>query len=993
MSRTISKRLLTIAALLLAPLSAGAQADMLQAFKPVDDTLTTLARERFTVDSQISLWKAMKRGGELDLYYSRTLSDYPWKEGDVEWFRSLLKEFWPGQLGGYRLGDIYCRSENLRSLVTPPLGKDGRPQPYKRAFTKHRTTAAFVRREGAQKFSKGLSDRTIALWQSHGLYYDGGSSSWGWQRPPIWRTVEDIYTQSYVLPFLIPMLERAGAYVMTPRERDSQVHEVICDNDPHYSQEPPSWEVSDWAWNFENPLPGRTHGKYSESGSWSYAGSGFADTKEIYSFGDNPFKAGTARQTTKGTAKWTPDIAERGRYAVYVSYKTVSGSTSAARYTVHHLGGSTSFIINQKIGGGSWIYLGTFLFEKGSKGCVTLENRGSGTLTADAVRFGGGIGKTVRGGIVSGMPSYLEGALYWMQWAGADASLYQKWDGDYTKDYAGRGAWVKWMKDEKGVPFDLSLAFHSDAGVTPNDSIVGTLAIYSLLAENSDKFSNGESRYAGRLLGDYVQSQVVSDIRADFEPEWSRRQLWDRSYSESRTTDVPGMILELLSHQNFADMKYGLDPAFRFAVCRAVYKGILKFLSTWYGTPYEVAPLPVRDFSVEFGRNGKARLSWKAVPDEKEPTARPSGYLVYTRKDDSDFDDGREVKGESTEMDIEDGHVYSFRVEAFNDGGRSFPSEVLSIGRPGANADKILIVNNFDRIAGPSFFDARNYGGFNDALDSGVPYMEEIAFLGDNYEYRRGLPWVSNYSPGFGGSLTDRAGKKYAGNTFDYAAVHGKALLELGYSFCSQSAGAFAAGPDSSYFAIDLICGKQISTITGRQGKVRSRVYPEELRKALRTVSLAGVNLLVSGSHVTSDAWDEVYPIGKRSEWCVNKEEEAEHALYQEAAKSFIQNTLGVKWATTRGTHDGVIRKGRQGLELWNGKNGEVYCVETCDGIRASGKNGRTILKYRSTNTPAAIFCKFDRYNTAVFGFPLEVLKQEEELRALLLLSLDSFRD
>ena len=36
---------------------------------------------------------------------------------------------------------------------------------------------------------------------------------------------------AYTLPFLVPMLENAGATVFIPRERDWQVHEVIVDND------------------------------------------------------------------------------------------------------------------------------------------------------------------------------------------------------------------------------------------------------------------------------------------------------------------------------------------------------------------------------------------------------------------------------------------------------------------------------------------------------------------------------------------------------------------------------------------------------------------------------------------------------------------------------------------------------------------------------------------------------------------------------------------
>ena len=59
------------------------------------------------------------------------------------------------------------------------------------------------------------------------------------------------------------------------------------------------------------------------------------------------------------------------------------------------MGGTSEFVVNQKIGGGTWVYLGTFEFDKGSEGYVMLTSKTpegyeykNGTLiTADAVRF------------------------------------------------------------------------------------------------------------------------------------------------------------------------------------------------------------------------------------------------------------------------------------------------------------------------------------------------------------------------------------------------------------------------------------------------------------------------------------------------------------------------------------------------------------------------------------------------------------------------------
>jgi hypothetical protein len=81
---------------------------------------------------------------------------------------------------------------------------------------------------------KGLEGNHIALWQSHGRYYRQEKDDWYWQRPRLFCTTEDLFSQTFVIPFIIPMLENAGAVVFTPRERDYQTHEVIVDNDqPH----------------------------------------------------------------------------------------------------------------------------------------------------------------------------------------------------------------------------------------------------------------------------------------------------------------------------------------------------------------------------------------------------------------------------------------------------------------------------------------------------------------------------------------------------------------------------------------------------------------------------------------------------------------------------------------------------------------------------------------------------------------------------------------
>ena len=965
------KRFLLILSLIAATLPLEAQHPRAKDFASVSDSLHQRLKRRTGVTSAFKLEKALVRGNYADLYFSQNASAFPWRAGDPEWFRSQLEDLGKTALRGYSLGNIYVGKQLLSELPMPALRSDG-----KALATEFRTAdlrdkvPALVR--GDNYWPLGLSGRHIALWQSHGYYWDAENERWDWQRSPNHRTIEDVFTQSYVLPFLMPMLENAGAVVICPRERDPQVNEVVCDNDESFS---PSGKEGV-----------RKAGRYSEKGQWSDAGVGFADAKEAYQEQENPFTMGSARMAEavlndkKEPARifWRPDIPQKGEYAVYVSYKSFANSTTDARYTVHYLGGQRTLHVNQQMGGGTWVYLGTFPFAKGIDGYVELTTRSSsaGLVSADAVRFGGGMGKIERGGSVSGMPAYIEGALYSMQYGGIDLSLFDRWEDEYTKDYAGRGRWVQDMAggsrvnpNEKGrhIPVDLSLAWHSDAGVTPNDSIIGTLAIYTLTNKGAAQFPNGEDRMSSRLLCDLVQTQVVDDIRALFEPLWIRRQLWDRSYSECRTPNVPALLLELHSHLNFADMRYGLDPQFRFTSARAVYKGMLKYLSARYGCNYAVLPLPVNSFQVRID-NGKAILSWKATDDPLEPTAVPTHYRVYTRVGDGGFDSGMQANGTSVSINLEEGHLYSFKVTACNDGGESFPSEVLCGGYSSKNARKVVVVNNFTRVSAPSWFDTPQYAGFTDDLDSGVPWGRDLLYAGSVNQFARDHAWTDDDNPGFGGCFTDKAGQIVAGNSFDFAAQHGRAIFHSGFTVESSSAEAFNG--NSGAFAADIICGKQLTTRIGR-GAVPDRytVFTDSLQTALRRFTEAGGNVLISGAYIGTDAWDVVYQGVEKG---------------PESTRNFIKEVLGYEWVTNFGDATGKVMPAR-GSGMPNASYNKdwsplVYRVENADGIKPASGKGKILMRYQSTLIPAAVWFEGPTYKVAAFGFPLETSDKMDEI-------------
>ncbi len=987
----------------------SAQRSLTRDFQPVCDSLDVLLKERRDVKGQLKLQNVMRRGDVLDIYFTESLGDYPWREGEPEWFRRELTRLVPEKYSNYRIGEIYSRRIPIDRLPTAALEFDGKPSESRYLSENHIFESPVVKAVGAPSFSKGLDGRTIAVWQSHGRYFDQGTGSWIWQRPCLFQTVEDMFTQSFVLPYLVPMLENSGAYVMLPRERDTQTNEVICD-----------YDVIDSAYGVS---------EYSETGKLKDAGAGFAAMKAVYTGLLNPFTTGSARKTdcilpgSKGeaAAEYRPEIPERGEYAVYISYKSLPESSSAVKYEVRHMGGTSEFIVNQKIGGGTWIYLGTFEFDKGDKGHVTVSNEipsgyeheKGNVVTTDAVRFGGGMGNIARARRstdepeVSGLPRSAEGARYWLQWAGIDQSIFSQNElqNDYRDDFMSRGDWVEWIsrgskmnpskKKGLGIPVDLALGFHSDAGITPNDSIVGTLAIYTLRSEGSEKLPGGESRMTSREYADLVQSQIVNDLQLQFDPEWSRRCVWDRRYRESRTPSCPSMLLELLSHQNFADMKYGLDPTFRFTVSRAVYKGMLKYLSNRYGIPYAVQPLPVHGMGVRFGDEGKAVITWRATEDPIEPTAAASGFILQTRTDGGGFDNGKRIKASrnadgsySATVGIEDGHIYSYRIVAVNDGGKSFPSETVSIGRPaGASGNKVLIVNNFDRISGPAFIDTPTYAGFDNRLDSGVPYIRDIAYIGETYEFRRNSEFITNDNPGFGASYDDYAGKTVAGNTFDYPYIHGKAVMNAGYAFYSCSNETFAA--DTTFagaaWAADIICGKQVTTVVGSGDEKKFEVFPTDMQDALRRFTSAGGNVLVSGANIGTDVWDSIYPAE------FDKTERT-------ASQKFVRDVLGYKWVRNNAGRKGEVQfveSTRMGtsegetVDFHNEINSESYCVESPDGIApVAARTGSTFMRYSDTDISAGVCFEGKGYRTVSLGFPVETLKDERDINDIIAITL-----
>lgn len=925
----------------------------------------------------------------VDLYADLILSYMPMTEEKVGRIEMCVRDYLPESYKKYEI-NVFSDGQNIRDLV-PNFYRTTYKIDKTRIFTNREKDPPLKRNLSApvESYASGLSNRHIALWQSHGYYYEQKLARWEWQRARIFQTVEDLYTQSYVLPYLVPMLENAGATVLLPRERDTQQDEIIVDKEKSSGKS----------------VYRETVGKEP----WAKGDSaGFAHWKEVYLDGENPFRAGSYQQTktiSKGKeslCEWIPDIPEKGMYGVYVSYRTEKNSTEDALYSVYHSGGRTDFKINQTMGGSTWIYLGEFMFDKGinPNAKVTLSNQSEKSgrvITADAVKIGGGMGNIARlpknpknlaihyRPEISGYPRYTEGARYWLQWAGMPDSVYNRSnsENDYTDDYTSRAYWVNYISggspvapEQEGlhIPIDMAMAFHTDAGTTYNDSTIGTLGIY-MTHFNEEKFANGVSRWASRDLTDLIMTEIVSDIRREYEPEWTRRYLWNRSYAEARVPNVPTMLLELLSHQNFADMRYGLDPRFRFTVSRSIYKGILKYLSNQHKTEYVVQPLPVQSFSAVFSGENQVELRWQPTIDVAEPSARPNRYILYTRIGEGGFDNGRIIEGPGIRIDIQKDRIYGFKITAVNEGGESFPSEILSVCRRSNEKGSVLIVNGFDRLSAPCSFSSKDsLGGFLDFIDQGVEYKKQYNYIGRQNEFRRQIPWMDDDASGFGNSYANYETTVLAGNSFDYPLLHGLSVQKAGYSFASSSVKAVSEGQVrlEEYPLVDLILGKQKQTKIGRGVfPAEFKTFPKELQNKLSAYCQQGGNIFASGSYIASDLWDT--------------------AEADEEDRRFAEDILKYKWRVGRATLTGWVKSvaspfptlSMESFMFYQQLNSLSYAVQSPDAIEPAGEDAYTIFRYSENNLSAGVV--FDgSYRTCILGFPFETIENDSQRDSLM---------
>lgn len=651
----------------------------------------------------------------------------------------------------------------------------------------------------ADRTEGALAGKTVVLNQAHGWFDDVDFGRWRVQRGNCFGITEDYSSAEFLNHYVLPMLRNAGAKVQTVRESDAQTNMVIVDNrDAGYT------ETGQWADSSIDGFVNKT------GPAWV----GVSVNPFDQGPGENRLSGGLTTGDPTATATWTADIPEDGYYNVYASWTAFSARASDAQYLVHHSGGVTEVRVDQRLDGYQWNLLGNFYFEADApedERKVVLTNQSNDTgatnVSADAVRWGGGMGDVARhvhG--VSNQPRWTEDAVIHLQWNGFGYSPYNyTGQDDEAGGWGDRPQYARWQYDVDGGVEDLIyIGWHTNA---VGNSCGGG-------ARGFVEVRHSSATAETILLGDNIFDNIRAQVTGNWVPNWTFRNPLVLNIGENSpnnlSTAVPGVLLEGLFHDNEPDATMYGEPRFRYDMARGLVHGVIDFFEQRDGVALTFPPEPPIDFRAVNLGDGRVQLDWEASPSSQQDNLLgdpATGYKVYTSPNGFGFDNGTAVTGTSYTYESlpEDSPVY-FRITATNAGGESFPTEVLAASDGEGN---VLVVNAFDR---------------NDrALVPG--------------------PAIANA----GSSVLNVDPRKF--QSFDYIVEHTEALAPLGLAVSSASNEAIAQG------LVSLNNFSVIIWIAGEESTIEETFNSQE--QAAITGWLANQqldrNLFVSGAEV---AWD-----------------------------------------------------------------------------------------------------------------------------------------
>jgi len=590
-----------------------------------------------------------------------------------------------------------------------------------------------------------MAGRRIVVSAGHGTRWDATNGVWSFQREITADLREDLHTNQIAIEQLIPMMERAGAEVLTVRERSFQTDELLLDND------------------------GGEEGGYSESGTWTTGGSPGLD--------GGTYRYAALEPGAGASARWSFTVARSGWYPVYVWFLASEVRTRDAHYRIEHLGGLSERRLDQgglrvQTGGspdlpppsdsvgvlnGRWHYLGTFPFAAGASAAVVLTNEGedgSKVVIADAVRVGADQSGVTVGGEGSGRPRWEEGAIVHLEAMGMPEWV-------LSNDVTTRPLYALY----EGA--DAYFALHTNCC---NSTGTSTYTWYPEMWIPEQSWGGDQgAAWADTNLppGTYAWSDAIHrsviDAARMWEPGWGDsghlganfgelrpiKNAWEVDQAEGvePPVAVPAALMELAFHDAGSDPRLIRELGWRRDVARAMVNGMIRYFD---GPDAMVPPLPPAALAATSAERG-VRIQWRPADDPLETNAVPQAWRVYVSSIPGVFPP--EPALETTELETvvatEPCEPIYVRVTGANAAGESLDGPTVGARQNAGAAPVVLWVDGIDRqvktvrdpvdpvtiasIVGPALLEVGGDGTFamatDDAVNAGLVNLADYAVV------------------------------------------------------------------------------------------------------------------------------------------------------------------------------------------------------------------------------------------------------------------------
>lgn len=765
-----------------------------------------------------------------------------------------------------------------------------------------------------------LSGKTVYVSQGHGWYWSAALGKWITQRGNTNGIIEDFVNAEAINQYFIRYLRNAGAHVVPMREADTNPNMAIVDDGVAGK--------------------GAGDGTYTETGTGWYNSTQktFGIVPAPYANLQNPFEQGVSRMveassSVTATATFVPTVPAYGVYHVYIAWAAWTNRLSDAHITVHHLGGTTDFRVDQTRHGKTWVFLGEFAFAEGSNpdtGKIVVSNDTANPtpkghmVSVDAVRLGGGMSRVKRGtgtgkanGPTANRPHWEDCARYHAQILGAPSSVYDIGSADNSDDVSTRARFAAW--DHEAGEDAVFVSWHSNA---PSPARGTSTYVYG------PNPADGTYQFAGVAgsdkLAKLLHNEIVKDIRGTFDPKWRDLGVYSAYFGEinpNHNNEMPSVLTEVAFHDTAADAEYMKDPKWRQVVARAMAQSIVKYFAQRDKVTAVLPPDNPANLRVKGQGWGGLRVEWDAPTVDAGDIGggAATSYRVYVGDGPDAYGNPIEVTTPYADLtDLEPSSLKYVRVTAVNAGGESFstPTLAATVGC-GDSGGRVLAVYGFYR------------------LDKWSLVKEDLSAFG--------LGTVNRLFP-------ERI------NTFDYTGDHVSALMASGALVDSAEAGAVSGGAVSlsDYWIVDWIVGEET---------VADETLSAADQAAIQAYLSGGGNLLLSGAEI---AWD----LSLKG---------------TTADKEFLQTWLHATYSGDDGeSYVAQSVAGTDFEDLGNvsfddGTHG-VYDVDFPDQMKA-GDGATLVFKYPN-GTGAGIAYKGD-HRVVFLGFPIEAVYPQARREAL----------